>query len=143
LARIGDARAQVSAAAWASGADPGFCLIDIDGSLARGRSVSKSILDGVDALHVLVSTAGYGSIVDAVAAHALFLHPATVAQTNGQPLFPVIRDAGRRGQFGWAADGSQVLLDDNSTPTQAFLWASGHGRGRDVQYNHLWGGPRR
>ena len=38
LARIGEARAEARAAAWAAGADPGFYVIDIDGTLIGSHS---------------------------------------------------------------------------------------------------------
>jgi hypothetical protein len=38
LARIEQARAGACAAAWAAGADPGFCVIDIDGVLIDADS---------------------------------------------------------------------------------------------------------
>lgn len=98
----------------------------------------EPILDGVADLEALVRRARYPSIAAAVAAHAVFLPPETVRQTRGQALFPVIRDMARRGEFGVAPDGRPVLLDDNRTPTDAFLWSAGRRKGRDVQFNHLW-----
>ena len=100
------------------------------------------ILDGVARLDEIVRQAGYGSTVAAVAAHTVFLHPETVAQTKGQALFPIVRDPARRGQIGKLEDGSVVMYDDNTTPTQSFLWAARRIKGPDVQYNHLWGDPR-
>jgi hypothetical protein len=44
----------------------------------------------------------------------------------------------RRGQLHTLPDGRQVLLDDNTSPTWTFLWASGRSKGLDVQYNHVW-----
>jgi hypothetical protein len=38
LARIGEARAEARAAAWAAGVDPGFYVIDIDGTLITSHS---------------------------------------------------------------------------------------------------------
>jgi hypothetical protein len=71
----------------------------------------------------------------------VFLHPATVAQTGGSALFPTIRlrDMSERGRIE-VVDGERVLLDDNTSPTDAFLWAAGISRGRyrDVQFNHVW-----
>lgn len=59
---------------------------------------ATGILDGVDNLHSVLVRAGYSSVVAAVAEHTVFLHPATVAQTNGMALFPTIRDFVRRGR---------------------------------------------
>jgi hypothetical protein len=44
------------------------------------------VADGVTALTAVLTQAGYRSTAEAVAAHALFLHPATVAQTEGQAI---------------------------------------------------------
>jgi hypothetical protein len=30
------------------------------------------------------------------------------------------------------------MLDDNASPTDAFLWSAGLAKGPDVQFNHLW-----
>jgi hypothetical protein len=100
------------------------------------------VMDGVGVLDKVLRAAGYPTIVSAVAAHTLFLHPDTVAQTHGQPLFPVIRDPTRRGIIEAQPDGARVMYDDNTTPTLCFLWASRRARGADVQYNHIWGDPR-
>lgn len=96
------------------------------------------ILNGVDALDDIVQRARYPSVAAAVAQHTVFLDPRTVAQTNGAPVFPVIRDMLRRGQFHTTPGGRKVLLDDNTTPTWTFLWAAGRNKGPDVQYNHVW-----
>lgn len=89
----------------------------------------------------VLAKAGYGSTVEAVAAHALFLHPDTVAQTKGQAVFPVVRDMHERGKFSHVGE-RPVLLDDNTSATLAFLWAAQRNPGTDVQTNHIWGDPR-
>lgn len=99
---------------------------------------TRAVLDGVDQLTAALGLAGYSSVVAAVARHTVFLHPDTVAQTRGQALFPTIRDMSRRRQFGVLDNGRRVLFDDNKSPTDAFLWAAGMRRGRDVQFNHVW-----
>jgi hypothetical protein len=96
------------------------------------------VLDGVESLRVLLERAGYPSITAAVAEHTVFLPPETVAQTGGSALFPTVRDYGGRGKFDVLADGRRVMLDDNASPTDAFLWSAGLAKGRDVQFNHLW-----
>jgi hypothetical protein len=98
-------------------------------------------MDGIGALGVTLERAGYGSTLEAVAAHTLFLHPDTVDQTRGQPVFPVIRNPNRRGER-TIAEGREVMFDDNTTPTLAFLWAARRKKGADVQYNHVFGDPR-
>ncbi len=60
---------------------------------------------------------------------------------GGRALFPVVRDPTRRGEFGILPDGRQVLFDDNTTPTDAFLWAAERTKGPDVQFNHVWSAP--
>jgi hypothetical protein len=98
--------------------------------------------DGVAALERMLARAGHKSIAHAVAAHTVFLPPATVRQTDGQPLFPIIRNPFRRGEFETLPSGQTVMYDDNTTPKQVFFWASRARPGRDVQLNHLWGDPK-
>ena len=100
--------------------------------------VKSQVLNGVDQLSSLIDRAGYRSVVAAVAEHAVFLHPATVAQTSASALFPVVRNLARRGQVGLLSDGRRALFDDNLSPTNAFLWAGGLSRGPEVQFNHIW-----
>ena len=101
----------------------------------------EPVMDGIGALGVTLERAGYGSTLEAVAAHTLFLDPDTVDQTRGQPVFPVIRNPNRRGER-TVAEGREVMFDDNTTPTLAFLWAARRKKGPDVQYNHVFGDPR-
>ncbi len=44
--------------------------------------------------------------------------------------------------IGTMPDGEPVMFDDNTGPTLAFLWSGQRSKGRDVQYNHVWGDPR-
>jgi hypothetical protein len=105
-------------------------------ALGRGGPV---VLDGVGQLKEVLGLAGL-TVVEAVARYTVFLHPATVAQTGGQALFPVIRNVAMhlRGTFAMGDDGREVLLDDNTSPTLSFLWAGGLRKGPDVQFNHVW-----
>ncbi|MGH7870127.1 MAG: hypothetical protein ACREP9_21425 [Candidatus Dormibacteraceae bacterium] len=91
------------------------------------------IMDGVAMLDDVLQRARYASIVAAVAQHTVFLHPDTVAQTHNKAVFPVIRNASRRGQLLTLSGGRKVMLDDNTSPTFAFLCAAGRGNGRDIQ----------
>jgi hypothetical protein len=62
----------------------------------------------------------------------------TVRQTGGKALFPTIRDQKHVGNYK-VHDGQQVLLDDNKSPTDAFLWSNNMTkRGPDTQFNHLY-----
>lgn len=112
---------------------------------ARGRPTPRgraaTVLDGAEALAATLGAAGYASVPEAVAAHTVFLHPETVAQTRGVPLFRHVRDPVRRGTIGNLADGKPVMFDDNTGPRLAFLWAAQAAHGRDVQYNHVWSDP--
>src|SRR5579875_2338163 len=65
---------------------------------AGGGTGWAPIADGVAALGAALRQAGYPSVVHAVAAHTVFLHPDTVAQATGEALFPVVRDMSRRYQ---------------------------------------------
>jgi hypothetical protein len=109
----------------------------------RGAEVQlRVVLDGVEQLtDLLVRRAGYPSVVAAVAEHAVFLDPETVAQTDGAALFSTIRmrNVSERGSI-HEVNGRRVLLDDNTSPTDAFLWAAGIERGkvREMQFNHVW-----
>lgn len=107
----------------------------VGGVRARGL---EPVLDGLDALERLVRKAGHSSVLAAVAANTLFLHPETVRQTDGQPLFWTIRDPVNRRSVGTLPDGRRVYLDDNQSPTLAFLWSAGRAKGRDIQFNHVW-----
>ncbi len=106
---------------------------------SNSHSSSKQLLNGVHSLQNVLKRAGYASIVEAVAAHTVFLPPDTVAQTNGEALFPIVRDPSRIGVYGELPGGQAVLFDDNTSPTLAFLWSAQRSKGPDVQYNHIWG----
>lgn len=109
---------------------------------STARTLIDFDLDGRAAFEALIEASRYGAIAQAVASLALFSHPATVRQTDGKAIFHTIRDqrhVGERGQI----DGRSVLLDDNKSPTDAFLWANGLARrGRDVQFNHVYAASR-
>lgn len=102
---------------------------------SNGPRVVDSILDGVAALNEVLKRAGYDSILQAMAAHTVFLDPQTVSQTNGKAMFPVVRDPNRRGVIDLT---NGVMYDDNNSPTLTFLWAAQKIKGRDVQFNHVW-----
>ena len=103
----------------------------------RSANRRAQILDGKSALEELVRRAGWKSLLGAVASQTVFLHPDTVRQAGKDAMFPVIRGAGR-GRIVNLADGRRAMIDDNTAPTQAFLWAADRGKGPDVQFNHVW-----
>lgn len=111
---------------------------------ARGPQGPRTspLLDGVGALASVLRRAGYASPMHAVAAHTVFLHPDTVVQTGGAALFPIARDFNRRGELTSSADGTRLLLDDNTSPTLAFCWAACQKKGPDVQFNHVYSDSR-
>ena len=96
------------------------------------------ILDGVEALEdVLLGRVRYRTVLEAVAKYTVFLHPETVKKTNGEALFPIVRKSKNDPRpLGTCAEG--VMLDDNTSPTLAFLWAAQRKRGPDVQFNHIY-----
>lgn len=95
-------------------------------------------LDGRAALEAIISGSQYGTMAQAVASLTLFSHPDTVRQTEGRALFPTVRDQRRVGQYD-VVDGRVVMLDDNRSPTAAFLWANNlTRRGSDTQFNHVY-----
>ncbi|WP_420638998.1 hypothetical protein [Candidatus Poriferisocius sp.] len=96
------------------------------------------IQDGAKLLDEVLAGAGYRSVEAAVAAHTIFLDPATVEQSEGKAIFPVVRDATRRDEIAELPPHGTVLYDDNTTPTRVFLWAAQRKKGPDVQFNHVW-----
>jgi hypothetical protein len=101
----------------------------------------RLVLDGAGLLEDTLRRAGWPTVEAAVAAHTVFLPPATVAQAGRPALFPVVRDPTRRSEISTLPDGRPVLFDDNTTPTDAFLWAANRRKGPDVQFNHVWPRP--
>ena len=105
------------------------------------RTLSDLALDGGRALELIVAESPYGSLQQAVASLALFSHPDTVAQTDGRAVFRIVRGPIlQRGQIVPLGDGKPVLLDDNTGPTDTFIWANQFRRGtyNDVQFCHIW-----
>ena len=108
--------------------------------VSRPGGGRAQILDGTAALAAVIERAGWSTVAAAVAAHAVFLDPATVAQAGGRAIVPSVRNMGHRRQLGQLPDGRRVLFDDNASPTDAFLWAANRIKGPDVQFNHVWPG---
>jgi len=113
------------------------------------RRGALPVLDGAKSLRRLLDHAG-SSIAQAIAEETVFLHPDTVKQTAGEPVFPIVRaplNTPRGRVVGWEngraitwVTGRKWWADDNSPPTWAFLWAARRKKGPDVQFNHLWAG---
>ncbi|WP_374469145.1 hypothetical protein [Phenylobacterium sp.] len=102
------------------------------------RTLVDFQLDGRAALEAIIAASQYRTIAQAVASLTLFSHPLTVRQTDGRALFPSIRNPRRVGQID-VHESRRVLLDDNRSPTSAFLWANGLSRrGPDTQFNHVY-----
>ena len=97
--------------------------------------------NGKVALEHLFATSEYRSIGQAVSALTLFSHPQTVAQTKALNVFQIIRakNMSDRGLIIQGESG-RVMHDDNTSPTDLFLWANGIRRSEycDVQFNHIW-----
>ena len=106
--------------------------------MARAVRAREIVQDGAALLDLMIEQAGYGSVEAAVAMHTVFLDVSTVHQANGRAMFPVVRNQSRRGEIGELSDGRMVMFDDNSTPTDCFLWAADRKKGPDIQFNHVW-----
>lgn len=101
-------------------------------------STLATMPSGYTALAEILRSAGYPSILHAVAEKVVFIHPDTVAQTAMEPVFPVVRSLAKRGTTEVLDTGEEVLYDDNYTPTIAFKWAAGWtSRPKDLQFNHV------
>lgn len=102
------------------------------------RTLIDFNLDGRAALEAVVASSQYQTVAQTIASLTLFSHPRTVRQTAGRALFPAIRNPRRVGQID-THNGRRVLLDDNKSATDAFLWANGLSRrGPDTQFNHVY-----
>jgi len=105
------------------------------------KTIGEFNWNGAGALEYVLAASPYHGVEQAVASLAAFTNPETVAQANGHNLFRIVRGPiPQRGQIVDYRDGGQVLLDDNTGPTDAFLWANGVRRGQysDVQFCHIW-----
>ncbi|GEM_PF-6936399 len=80
-----------------------------------------------------------GSFVAATEIYAapLRAHPQTVAQTNNQNLFYVVRSAKERGNLHLSGE---AMCDDNASPRDVFLWANQLkiNNRRCLQFSHVW-----
>ena len=113
--------------------------------------MAEFALDGLKELEAVIETTEYGSVLAAVAAHARFVHPDTVAETGGSAVFPIVRwqPKAEPGLFQKSGDinGRRVVFDDNTSPRDVFLWAAGlpayfSSRYRDYAFNHIWDGDK-
>ncbi len=86
----------------------------------------------------MIRQTGYGGLAQAVASLTVFSRPGTVTQTGCKAIFPIVRDAARRGEVE-RRHGTLIGLDDNKAPTDAFLWANAIARRpADLQFNHIY-----
>lgn len=120
--------------------DPMELIVGKSSTKLRRRSAARNfakqeISDGVIALEKLILEAGYSSIVEVVSANTYFLHPDTVAQTEGKAVFPVVRNQSGRGKFNLEL---KVYYGDNTIPSWLFIKSSQRKKGRDIQFNHVW-----
>lgn len=106
------------------------------------RSLKDHSFNGKAVLQVVIESSEYKNLPQAVAALTLFSHPLTVEQTRGFNLFKVVRcrSMSDRGKYECSTDGTEVMLDDNTAPTETFIWANCLSRSlyQDVQFNHIW-----
>ena len=109
------------------------------------KELSAYNFDGRAILDYILVRSEYGGLAQTVASLSLFTHPDTVAQSRNRGIFNTIRcqDNKLRGSYKTLDSGQKVMLDDNTSPTQAFLWANGLKQKavRDVQFNHVWSRP--
>lgn len=95
-------------------------------------------LNGREALAGVIRQTSYRGLEQAVASLTIFSHPDTVAQTGAKAIFPIVRNAARRGTVE-RRNKNLIGLDDNKSPTDAFLWANEIGkRPADLQFNHIY-----
>lgn len=108
-----------------------YCLDDFD-------------FNGEKALAHLLEHSPYRSFEQAIASLTLFTHPDLVRLTKRQSLFH-IRRALKGETRGQVIDTDKVILCDNTSVRQAFLWSSnltGARIPKEVQYNHVYQGAQ-
>lgn len=105
------------------------------------KTLKDFSFNGYTVLCSVLETSEYRGISQAIASLTLFSHPITVAQTDCQNLFQVIRcrSTSERGSYA-ESGGIQVMLDDNMAAIEAFLSSNGIKRYHtaDCQFNHVW-----
>ena len=102
------------------------------------RTFADFEFDGLASLRSMIASSQYTTIAQAIASLTSFSHPDTVRQTGGRAIFSSVRAPRRVGEIA-EIGGRRVLLDDNKSATDAFLWANRIvRRGRDTQFNHIY-----
>ncbi len=102
------------------------------------RTFAEFDFDGSASFRSMVASSQYATIAQAIASLTSFTHPDTVRQTGGRAIFLSVRDPRRVGEIA-EVGGRKVLLDDNSSARDAFVWANKISRrGRDTQFNHIY-----
>jgi len=94
--------------------------------------------NGKSALTYCIKESEYKTVAQAVASLALFTNPKSIEKTQGKNIFKIIRSMAKRGNSE-DINGLRVLFDDNTAPTDTFLWANGIKRKEyvDVTFCHI------
>ena len=117
---------------------PAPCRPGAKPKVEHPRTFAEFDFDGLASFQSMVANSQYVTIAQAIASLTSFSHPDTVRQTGGRAIFPSIRAPRRVGEIA-EVGGRRVLLDDNKSATDAFLWANRISRrGRDTQFNHIY-----
>jgi hypothetical protein len=106
--------------------------------MGDATAVADTLATHGTTLRRLLVEAGYRHATDAVAAHARYLHPETVAQAGRRAVLPTARSSARRGRIDLTADGRRIMLDDQRTSTWLFLRAAGLPHGGEHRVRHAW-----
>jgi hypothetical protein len=103
------------------------------------KTLAEYKFHGEAALFDILGNSIYGSAEQAVASLTIFTHPVSVQQTGNRAVFRVRRaKAGEsRGQV---RREEQVVLCDNASPTDTFLWANLKQKSdfTECQFNHIY-----
>ena len=101
------------------------------------KDLTDYAFDGERVLEEIIKSSSYKTPSQALASLTKSSHPQTVAQTNNENLFRVVRLFTERGN---AHSSGEAMCDDNTSPRDAFLWAN-QLKIKDrsyLQFNHIW-----
>lgn len=106
--------------------------------MKRKMTLSEFEFNGETALKAVLACTPYKTLEQAVASLTLFTHPKIVSHTKNKALFRIRKMRGNE-KRGDKIKLEKVVVCDNQSPTQAFLWANQiKGRPQEVQFNHLY-----